>query len=133
MGMLQFPQGYRGDLGVERPLEWATPSARKDMSEMPEPVKSEFGFALYQAQLGRTPLNAKPFHGVGSGVMELVERDDGNTYRAVYTVRFAKAVYVLHVFQKKSKQGIKTPQPDIDLIHDRLRDAERAYKEKYAR
>ena len=83
------------------------------------------GLALYAAQLGETPPDAKVLKGFGgAGVLELVEDHRGDTYRAVYTVRFATRIYVLHVFQKKSKRGIKTPQSDIDLIKRRLRDAE---------
>ncbi|SFU49306.1 Phage-related protein [Methylobacterium sp. 174MFSha1.1] len=90
-------------------------------------MQGEFGFALYLAQTGHHPLSAKPLKGMGSGIVELVENFDGDTYRTVYTVRFETAVYVLHAFMKKSKQGTKTPQTDIDLIKRRLRDAEADY------
>ncbi|MET3900898.1 phage-related protein [Devosia sp. UYZn731] len=94
---------------------------------MPPEVQELFGFELFLAQTGQFPPSAKPLKGLGSGVVELVGNFDGDTYRAVYTVRFARAVYVLHAFKKKSKAGIKTPQSDIDLIKRRLRDAEAHY------
>ena len=112
-----------------RPLRWMG-SARKDLSAMPDPVKQTFGFALFNAQLGSVHPNAKPLKGFGSaGVLEVIEDWRGNTYRAVYTVRFAEAVYVLHCFQKKSKAGIETPKQELDLIRDRLKLAERLAKE----
>lgn len=87
------------------------------------------GFALYLAQVGRIHRNAKPLKGFGGGsVVEIVGDHQGDTYRAVYTVRFPTAIYVLHAFQKKSKKGIKTPQDDIELIHKRLKAAEADYK-----
>ena len=86
------------------------------------------GVALYAAQLVETPPEAKPLKGFsGAGVLELVEDHRGDTYRAVYTVRFATKIYVLHVFQKKSKRGIATPQKEIELIRARLKWAERLY------
>lgn len=89
---------------------------------MPSDVVDVFGFALHVAQHGGKHSQAKPLKGFGSaGVLEVVEDDDGNTYRAVYTVRFGHAVYVLHCFQKKSHKGIATPRRDIDLIRDRLK------------
>ena len=87
-------------------------------------LQEEFGFELFLAQTGQHPPSAKPLKGISSGVVELVEDYDGDTYRAVYTVRFETAVYVLHCFKKKSKSGIKTPQSDIELVKRRLRDAE---------
>jgi len=87
------------------------------------------GFALYLAQTGRMPRSAKPLKGFGgAGVLELVENDDSGTYRAVYTVRFESAIYVLHAFQKKSKKGIRTPQQDIELVRRRLKIAENDIK-----
>ena len=79
------------------------------------------GVALFVVQLGRTPDSAKPWKGLGSGVYELVEDHRGDTFRAVYTVRVGDAVHVLHAFQKKSKSGIATPQPDVELIEKRLK------------
>jgi len=91
---------------------------------MPDPVQGSFGYALYLAQVGEKDENAKPLAGFGSaGVLEMVENMCGGTYRAVYTVRFAHAVYVLHCFQKKSKSGIATPKADMDLIRARLKQA----------
>ena len=91
---------------------------------MPDQVQQVFGFALYHAQIGLLHPDAKPLKGFGSaGVLEAVEDWQGDAYRAVYTVRFAEAVYVLHCFQKKSKHGTETPKPEMDLIRARLNDA----------
>lgn len=88
------------------------------------------GFALYLAQTGEKHMAVKPLKGFGgAGVLEVVEDHDGDTFRAVYTVKFSSAVYVLHAFQKKSKSGIKTPQTDIDLIRQRLKLAELMHKQ----
>jgi len=97
---------------------------------MPEEVQDIFGYALYLAQIGQKHDDVKPLKGFGSaGVLEVVEDWHGDTYRAVYTVRFAAAVFVLHVFQKKSRKGIETPKHEIALIRERLRAAESAAKE----
>lgn len=107
-----------------RTLGWIA-SSRRDMRTLPKEVRRSFGVALYAVQIGETPPIAKPLRGFGSaGVLELIEDDAGGTYRAVYTVRYATAIYVLHVFQKKSKRGRETPQRDIDLIKERLKRAE---------
>lgn len=102
-----------------RPLRWIG-SSRKAYGEFPPRVQDNFGFELFLAQTGQHPPSAKLLKGFGSGTVELVDDFDGDTYRAVYTVRFASAVYVLHAFKKKSKRGSKTPQSDIDLIERRL-------------
>ena len=107
----------------EQPLHWVA-SAKKDYQSFPPEVQAEMGFALGLAQLGAKHPNAKPWKGEGPGVLELVEDHRGDTYRAVYTVRFATVVYVLHAFQKKSKAGIKTPQEDVKLIAERLKRAQ---------
>lgn len=87
------------------------------------------GYALYQAQIGEKHSSAKPLKGFGgAGVLEIVRDHVGNTFRAVYTVKFAMAIYVLHAFQKKSKSGIKTPAEDLELIRRRLKSAEDDYK-----
>jgi phage-related protein len=100
-------------------------SSRKDLREMPEGVRDTFGYALYRAQLGAKHPQAKPLRGFDSaGVLEVAENAQGGTYRAVYTVRFAAAVYVLHCFQKKSTSGIATQKQDMELIKARLRQAE---------
>jgi len=112
-----------------RPLLWIA-SSRKDYAEFPPKVQEQFGFELFLAQAGQHPPSAKVLKGLGSGIVELVEDFDGDTYRSVYTVRFETAVYVLHCFKKKSKRGIKTPQSDIDLIKRRVRDAEADYSAK---
>jgi phage-related protein len=112
----------------EKPLHWVG-SAKKDLLDFPDAVIDELGYALGAVQLGAVPPQAKAWKGEGPGVLELVESHLGNAYRAVYSVRFAKAVYVLHCFQKKSPSGIRTAQTDIDLIHARLKAAEQHYKE----
>jgi phage-related protein len=105
-------------------------SSRKDIQALPSEVRKTFGFALWQAQMGRRHIAAKPLKGFGGGrVLEVVEDQDASTYRAVYTVRFAGAVYVLHVFQKKSKTRAKTPRHDIERLRTRLKAAEEHYAE----
>ena len=92
---------------------------------MPDDVQDTFGYALHQAQSGKNHEQAKPLKGFGSaGVLEVVEDSGGSTFRAVYTVKFGDAIYVLHCFQKKSTQGISTPKPDVDVIRERLKAAE---------
>ena len=106
-----------------RPLYWVG-SSKRDLL-LPEDVVDVFGYALYLAQIGKKHEQARPLKGFGSaGVLEVVEDWEGNTYRAVYTVRFMCGVFVLHVFQKKAKRGIATPKADLDLIRDRLKAAE---------
>lgn len=117
---------------AEKPLHWVG-SAKKDLLALPEAVIDDFGYALGAVQLGATPAQAKPWKGEGPGVLELVENHQGDTFRAVYAVRFAKAVYVLHCFQKKSPSGIRTAQSDIDLIHARLKLAQQHYEEHHER
>jgi phage-related protein len=119
-------------MGESRPrrLGWIA-SSRRDMRALPKSVRRSFGVALYAVQIGQTPPIAKPLRGFGgAGVLELVEDDVGGTYRAVYTVRYATAVYVLHAFQKKSKRGQETPQRDSDLIKERLKRAEEIHASK---
>ena len=112
-----------------RPLAWLG-STKKDLLGLPEEVVDTFGYALHLAQIGRKHDQAKPLHGFGSaGVLEVVEDWRGNAFRAVYTVRFAAAVFVLHVFQKKSHSGVAMPKQDMDLIKERLQVAERVAKE----
>jgi phage-related protein len=99
---------------------------------MPDEVQDEIGYALYEAQCGGEPVSAKALKGFGGrGVLEIVEDFDGNTYRAVYTVRFAEAVYVLRAFQKKSKKGIATPKAEIELMKAQLRAAEDDHRERF--
>src|SRR5262245_50146543 len=100
-------------------------SSRKDLKTMPDAVQDTFGFALHLAQAGKRHDQTKPLKGFGSaGVLEVIEDLAGSTYRAVYTVRFGNAVYVLHCFQKKSTRGIATPKPDMEVIRERLKAAE---------
>jgi phage-related protein len=98
------------------------------IKNFPNEVQDDMGYALGLAQLGARHPNAKPWKGEGPGVFEVVEDHRGDTYRAVYTVRFAAVVYVLHAFQKKSKSGIKTPQEDVKLIGERLKRAQADYE-----
>lgn len=106
-----------------KPVKWVG-SSKRDLVSMPEDVKDVFGHAIDLAQAGGKHRDAKVLSGFGSaGVIEVVENHHGDTYRAVYTVKFAGWVYVLHCFQKKSKSGIATPQPDLDLIASRLKAA----------
>ncbi len=106
-----------------KPLVWMG-SSRRDLKEFPDEVQDEMGRALFDVQAGDTPANAKPLKGFGGAVvLEIAEDFHRDTYRAVYTVKLEGAVYVLHCFQKKSKSGIATPKPDMDLIRARLKDA----------
>ena len=89
------------------------------------------GFAIYQAQTGLRHRDAKPLKGFGAGILEVVSRFDGDTFRAVYTVRFEAAVYVLHAFQKKAKRGAETPKHELDLVRRRLRVAEQHYQDTH--
>lgn len=112
-----------------KPIRWVG-SSREDLCRFPADVRRGIGYALYFAQMGDKHPSAKPLRGFGgAGVLEIVEDDDGDTYRAVYTVRFADVVYVLHAFKKKSKTGVKTPKQSMDLIRERLKRAEEDYRE----
>lgn len=114
-----------------KPVEWIG-SSLNDLKEFPDEVQQVVGYALYIAQCGDKHPAAKPLKGFkGAGVVEVVEDFDGDTYRAVYTIKFADVVYVLHSFQKKSKQGIATPKQDMDLIEARLKRAKEHYAEHY--
>jgi len=111
-----------------RPLLWMG-SSRRDLRGFPRAVRRDMGAALYAAQQGETDPSAKPLRGFGgSSVLEIVADHRGDTWRAVYTLRYAEAVYVLHAFRKKSKRGSATPKSDMDLIHHRLADAERFHR-----
>ena len=104
-------------------------SSRNALKSFPGEVKDVIGFALYQAQVGRKSPTAKPLTGFGgASVLEIVDHYYGDTYRAVYTVKFAEVVYVLHAFQKKAKKGIATPKTDVDLVKKRLKIAEADYR-----
>jgi phage-related protein len=104
-------------------------SSLEDLRAFPKDVRVVIGAALNTAQLGGKHLAARPLKGFhGAGVLEIVDDFDGDTYRAVYTIRFAQFVYVLHAFQKKSKKGIATPKSDLDLMKQRLRNAEQHYR-----
>lgn len=108
----------------EKPLAWVG-SSKRDLIATPAGVRRFFGYALDLAQRGERHDAAKVLKSFGSaGVLEVVKDDRGGTYRAVYTVKFAEAIFVLHVFQKKSKHGIATPKPDMNIIRERLKIAE---------
>jgi phage-related protein len=110
---------------AHKPVFWVA-SSRKDLRAFPRGVRLTFGQALFDAQTGGKHPDAKPLKGFkGAGVLEVVEDDDGSTYRAVYTVKLAGVVYVLHAFQKKSKSGAKTPPAEIRTVRARLREAEK--------
>jgi phage-related protein len=114
----------------ERPLFWVG-SSKEDLLDFPEPVKDALGVALSVAQFGGKHPKAKPWKGVGPGVLEIVDDYRTDTFRAVYTVKFERAVYVLHAFQKKSPKGRKTAQTDVELISRRLKDASADYEARY--
>jgi phage-related protein len=116
----------------DRPLLWVA-SSKRDYLEFPAQVQESFGFELFLAQTGQHPPSAKPLRGLGAGALELIENFDSDTYRAVYTVQFSNAVYVLHAFKKKSKRGSKTPQTDVDLIKHRLKTAIDDHARRFAK
>jgi phage-related protein len=113
-----------------KPVFWMG-SSRADLKTFPQPVQSDVGYALFAAQRGEEYRSVKALRGFGGrSVLEIVAPHDGDTYRAVYTVKFKAAIYVLHAFQKKSTRGIVTPKRDLDLVRRRLADAERHHKER---
>lgn len=114
----------------EKPLHWIG-SAKRDLVGFPEKVMRSFGYALGLVQQGRTPESAKAWKGEGPGVFDLREDGQGGTYRVVYVVRFEKAIYVLHCFQKKSPRGIETAKTDVDLVSSRLKLAKEDYEARY--
>ena len=116
----------------EKPLFWVG-SSKDDLLDFPEAVKDEIGIALGVAQFGGKHPKAKPWKGEGPGILEIVEDHRSSTYRAVYTVKFTQAVYVLHAFQKKSPRGIKTAQADVELVSRRLKAASEDYEARYGK
>jgi phage-related protein len=116
----------------EKPVEWVG-SSKRDFLEFPKPVIGEMGNALGIVQFGGKHPSAKPWKGLGSGIFEIVEDYDGDTYRAIYTVRFREAVYVLHAFQKKSPGGIRTARGDVELVAQRLKAAREDYEAHYGK
>ena len=117
---------------LEKPLHWVG-SSKRDLLAFPDEVVDDLGYALSVVQHGGTPPSAKAWKGEGPGVFELVEDHRGDAFRAVYTARFEKAIYVLHCFQKKSPSGIRTARQDVNLIHERLRTAQTDYEVRYAK
>lgn len=116
----------------EKPLHWVG-SSKRDFLSFPDDVKDDMGNALGIAQFGGTTPTAKPWKGLGGGVLELVESHQGRAYRAIYTVRFPKAVYVLHAFEKKSPSGIRTARRDVALVARRLATAQEDYEVLYGK
>jgi phage-related protein len=118
---------------MQKPALWIG-SSRDDLRAFPDEVRRVMGLAINDAQDGEEHPRAKALKGFGGrSVLEVVDDEDGDTYRAVYTVRFAGVVYVLHAFQKKSKKGIETPKRDIEVIKARLKSAEAHYRENYGK
>jgi len=117
----------------QKPVVWIG-SSRDDLRSFPGEVRRVVGFAINDAQNGAEHPRAKALKGFGGrSVLEVVDDEDGDTYRAVYTVRFAGVIYVLHAFQKKSRKGIETPRHEIELIRTRLKVAEAHYRETYGK
>jgi phage-related protein len=111
-----------------KPVKWVA-SSKKDLCALPDEVRESFGYAIYLAQLGEKHPDTKPLKGFGgAGVLEVVDNFDGDTYRAVYTVKFVGVIYVLHAFMKKSKKGIETSEQDKKLISERLKTATKDYE-----
>lgn len=115
---------------VLKPVEWVG-SSKADLKNFPAVVQDHVGFALYQAQVGLKHRDVKPLKGFGANVLEIVSRQEGDTFRTVYTVRFKAAIYALHAFQKKAKQGIATPKQELDLVRRRLKAAQEHYADTY--
>ena len=116
----------------ERRVVWVA-SSKRDLLEMPQPVVREIGIAIGVAQRGSKAPSAKPWKGEGPGVMEIVSDFASDTFRAVYTITFKEAVYVLHCFQKKSPRGRKTARTDVELIRDRLNAAREDCRQRYGK
>jgi phage-related protein len=109
-------------------------SSRDDIRSFPDEVRAVMGEALYRAQQGDEHPAAKALKGFGGrGVLEIVDDYRGDTYRAIYIIKFARAVYVLHVFQKKARRGAATPRHEIELVRSRLKRAEEHYGSQYGR
>ena len=120
-------------MNAQKPTVWIG-SSRDDLRAFPDEVRRVMGFAINDAQNGGEHPRAKALKGFGGrSVLEVIDDEHGDTYRAVYTVRFAGVVYVLHAFQKKSKKGIETPKRDIEIVRTRLKFAEAHYRENYGR
>jgi len=114
----------------EKPLFWVA-SSLNDLLAFPEKVQKKIGAALSLAQFGGKHPSAKPWKGAGSGVFEIVEEYRSDAYRAIYTIKFADAVYVLHAFQKKSPSGIRTSRRDVELVTQRLKLAQQEYEARH--
>jgi phage-related protein len=122
-------EAFMDGTDTEKPLAWIG-SSKADLLDLPRKAQRNVGYALYLAQLGLEHTNVKPLTGFGGrGVLEVVEDDAAGTYRAVYTVKFKEAIYVLHAFQKKSKKGKETPKEEMEIVKTRLKIAEHKHKE----
>jgi phage-related protein len=119
-------------MSAQKPTAWIG-SSRDDLRAFPDEVRRVMGVAINDAQNGEEHPRAKALRGFGGRSVQVVDDEDGDTYRAVYTVRFAGVIYVLHAFQKKSKKGSETPKRDIELIKARLKVAEAHYREHYGK
>lgn len=116
-----------------KPIVWVG-SSKKDLLKLSEEVQSMLGYSLNLAQQGLKDVDSKPLKGFGgASVLEIIKADPGGTYRAIYTVKFVEAIFVLHVFQKKSKSGIATPKIELDMISNRIKDALNIHKEIYVK
>jgi phage-related protein len=113
-----------------KPVVWLG-NSKKNLKEFPEKVRGDMGSALFAAQCSEMAKHVKPFKGVGSGVFEIANRYNADAYRLVYAVQIGEKLYVLHAFQKKSKSGIETPKPDIDLIKQRYKEAQELAKNDF--
>ena len=116
----------------EKRLHWVG-SSKKDLLGFPDDVVGDIGYALGVVQQGGMPPSAKHWKGEGAGMLEIVEDHRGDTFRAVYTIRFDHVIYVLHCFQKKSPSGIRTANTDVELIHERLKLAKADYEVRYGK
>jgi phage-related protein len=121
-------QGFSVASSKEKKIIWVG-SSRKDLTEQPKPVRVKVGYALWKIQEGKHHESIKPLKGL-AGVYEIRADYDKDTYRTVYTIKLGDDIYVLHVFKKKSKHGIETPKPDMDVIHERLKRAKEIADEK---
>ncbi len=113
-----------------KPLVWVGPS-KKEYLRFPDAVQDDMGFALYLAQIGEKAGSAKPWKGLGPGVLEIVEDHDRDTYRTLYTVRLEGVIYVLHAFQKKATRGITTPKHEVELIAERYKQAQQIHAREF--
>jgi phage-related protein len=125
--LTDFEEGTGRETPILRPLIWLG-NSRRNIQAFPEGAQKLIGDELQLIQYGGMPRDAKPFRGVGSGIIEIALRYTGDAYRAVVAVQLGRNIYVLHAFQKKSKRGIATPKHDVDLIKRRFAEAKEIAK-----